>query len=64
MKDTDTGESVRLTSDILECTNSKSNLFSSDFEKAFDSIDHSFLFAVFESFGFDPDFIQWVRTLL
>ena len=33
------------------------------FEKAFDSIDHSFLFAVLESFGFVPDFIQWVRTL-
>ena len=32
-------------------------LFSADFEKAFNSIDHSFLFAVLESFGFGPDFI-------
>ena len=39
------------------------NIFSADFEKAFDSIDHSFLFAVLESFGFGPDFIQWLRTL-
>ena len=34
-----------------------------DFEKAFDSIDHTFLFSVLKSYGFGPDFIQWVRTL-
>ena len=59
-------ESVRLISDILEYTDSndiEAILFSADFEKAFDSIDHSFLFAVLESFGFGPDFIQWMRTL-
>ena len=38
-------------------------LFSADFEKAFDSIDNCFLFSVLKSFGFGPDFIQWVRTL-
>ena len=44
------GESVRLISDILENTDSndiETILFSADFEKAFDSIDHSFLSAVF-----------------
>ena len=34
-----------------------------DFEKAFDSIDHTFLFSVLTSYGFCPDFIQWVKTL-
>ena len=38
-------------------------LFSADFEKPFYSIDHSFLFAVLEKFGFDPNFIHWMRTL-
>ena len=59
-------ESVRLISDILEYTadnDIEAILFSADFEKAFDSIDHRFLFSVLKSFGFDPDFIQWVRTL-
>ena len=39
-------------------------LFSADFEKAFDSIEHTFIFATLESFGFGPQFIQWVRTFL
>ena len=38
-------------------------MFSADFEKAFDSIDHTFLFSVLKSYGFGPDFIQWVKKL-
>ena len=34
-----------------------------DFQKAFDSIDHDFLYCVLESFGFGPSFIRWVQTL-
>ena len=59
-------ESVRLISDILEYTddnNIEAILSSADSEKAFYSIDHCFLFSVLKSFGFGPDFIQWVRTL-
>ena len=59
------GESYRLISDILEYTNEndiEAILFSADFEKAFDSIKHPFLFAVLKSFGFGADFIQWIRT--
>ena len=59
------GESNRLISDILEYTNEndiEAVLFSADFEKAFDSIEHPFLFAVLKSFGFGADFIQWIRT--
>ena len=60
-------ESVRLISDILEYTDDndiEAILFSANFEKAFDSIDHCFMFSVLKSFGFGPDFIEWVRTLL
>ena len=65
VKDRYIGESIRLINDILVCTDSneiEAILFSADFEKAFDSVDHSSLFAVLESFGFGPNFIQWVRT--
>ena len=43
------GESVRLVNDVLEFTDHEkieAILFSTDSEKAFDSIDHSFLFSV------------------
>ena len=61
------GESIRLLSDILEYTEENcisGILFSADFEKAFDSVEHGFLFAVLKSFGSGPQFIQWVRTFL
>ena len=48
------GESICLIDDILEYADANdipSILFSADFEKAFDSIDHSFKFAVLEKFG-------------
>ena len=61
------GESIRLVTDILECTAEHEEvgiLFSADFEKAFDSIEHTFIFATLESFVFGPQFIQWIRTFL
>ena len=57
------GESIRLISDILEYVNENELsgiLFSADFEKAFDSIEHPFIFAALQSFGFGPEFIHWV----
>ena len=60
------GESIRLVSDILEFTEENSIggiLFSADFEKAFDSIEHPFLLAVLKSFGLGPQFIHWGRTI-
>ena len=61
-----TGGSICLISDILEFTenNVPGVLFSADFEKAFDSVEHNFIFAVLKSFGFGSQFIQWVRTFL
>ena len=61
------GKSIRLIRDILEYTEENDIsgiLFSADFEKAFDLIELAFLFAVLESFGFGPQFIQWVKTFL
>ena len=58
-------ESESLISDTLEYTDNngiKAILFSEDFEKAFDSVDHTFLFSVLESCWFGLDFIQWVNT--
>ena len=37
-------------------------LFSADFEKAFDSVEHSFIISTLKAFGFGPDFMQWVKT--
>ena len=59
-------ESIMLISNILEYTEDNSMgriLFSADFEKAFDSIEHTFIFATLQSFGFGSQFIYWVRTI-
>ena len=59
------GKSVRLINDILECmdeNDTEAILFSADFEKAFDSIEHSFIISTLRAFGFGPDFIRWVKT--
>ena len=61
-----TGELIRLIDDILEYADDNDIpgiLFSADFEKDFNSIDHSFMFAVLEKFGFGPNSIHWIRTL-
>ena len=61
------GESIRLIDDILyhtEQENIDGVLFAADIEKAFDSVEHSFIFAVLKKFGFGDDFIQWIKTFL
>ena len=60
------GESIRLIDDVLEYADNNDIpgiLFSADFEKAFDSIDRYFMFAVLENFGFGPNFVHWIRIL-
>ena len=36
-------------------------LFTIDIEKAFDSVNHTFLFAILEKQGFNPEFIYWKK---
>ena len=60
------GESVRLVSDLLEITKAldlEGYLLSIDIEKAFDSVDHTFLFAILETMGFDSVFLDWIKVL-
>ena len=33
-------------------------------ENSFDSINHCFLIKVLEKFGFEKDFIKWIKILL
>ena len=61
------GESVRLIEDLLEYADQENEdgiLFAADIENAFDSVEHSFIYATFKKSGFGGDFIQWIRTLL
>ena len=61
------GESFRLVQDIIEYVDREEDeaiLFSTDIEKAFDSVNHNFIFASLEKFGFGPEFIRCVKTLL
>ena len=60
-------ESGRLISDVLEITNSldiEGILMTVDIEKAFDSINHSFLMCVLKKFGFGNDFRKWIQILM
>ena len=66
VKDRYIGESIRIVDGMLEymeCNEVPSILFSAEFEKAFDSTDHTFILVVLEKFGFGPDFISSVKTL-
>ena len=60
-------EGGRLTSDVLEICDKlqiKGFLMTVDIEKAFDSINHCFLIKVLEKYGFEKDFIKWIKILL
>ena len=61
------GESIRLISDILDTSkllNISGYMLTVDLQKAFDSIDHIFLLACLEKFGFGKNFIDWISILL
>ena len=58
-------DAVRTIDDVLEHTKRSEQsgiLVTIDFKKAFDSLDHTFLFKVLHTFNFGPSFIQWIRT--
>ena len=39
-------------------------LLTADIEKAFDSVDHYFLLAILEKYGFKKTFLRWIEALL
>ena len=63
MNDRNIGESVCLINNILEYMDEneiEAILLSADFEKASDSVEHSFIISTLRAFGFGHDFIQRV----
>ena len=61
------GESGRLIADITEITdilNKEGFLVTMDIEKAFNSLDHTFLIFVLKKFSFGNDFVNWIETLI
>lgn len=59
------GDNLRLIYDLIDYVNKQNipgMLLNIDFEKAFDSIDWSFMFKVLGAFGFGESIIRWVRT--
>ena len=61
------GEGGRLISDILEIADTlqKSGyLLSIDIEKAFDTVNHSFIIMSISKYGFGDQFKKWIRTIL
>ena len=58
-------ESVRLIKDLLEYADQENEdgiLFAFDIEKAFDSVEHSYIYATHEN-GFGGNITQWIRIL-
>ena len=60
------GQTARSILDIIAHTEAFKKLpgvlFFIDFEKAFDSIEHNFLYKALERFNFGPSFIRWIQT--
>ena len=60
-------KSERLISDLLSVTKKmkvKGYLVTIDIEKAFDSLDRTFLLSVLDKFGFRKTFIDWIKIFL
>ena len=58
------GENIRLICEILEHVEQNdlpSLMFFSDFEKAFDSIDHDFMYRTLRHFNFGNDLLRWTK---
>ena len=58
------GENIRLLFEIIdkvEEENKPGLIFFSDFEKAFDSVDHSYMINCLKHFNFGENFIKWIE---
>ena len=50
--------------DTASILNKKGFIVTVDIEKAFDSVDHSFLLAVLQKYGFGERFLKWIQILI
>ena len=50
--------------DVTAKFKTKGYLMTIDIEKAFDSLDYSFLITILEKFGFGTNFIDWIKIFL
>ncbi|CAC5423455.1 unnamed protein product [Mytilus coruscus] len=57
----DTTASLRDIIKLIDEDNLEAYLIKIDQEKAFDRVDHKYLFHILEKFGFGPQFIQWIK---
>ncbi|CAC5385391.1 TLR4 [Mytilus coruscus] len=57
----DTTSSIRDLIEIIENDDLEAYLIKVDQEKAFDKVDHDYLFLVLEKIGFGPKFMQWIK---
>jgi len=67
VKDRNIDEPIRFIEDLIDLTVSEQEsllLFAADFEKAFDSIEHNFIWTTLKHFGFGQGFIKGIRILL
>ena len=58
------GENISLLFDIIETAEEQNNpglLFFSDFEKAFDSLDHAYMFKCLKRLNFGNSFTKWIK---
>lgn len=60
------GDSIKNIHSIIDFLNETGRgglILSLDFKAAFDSLDHSFLFRVLESYNLGENFLSWIKTL-
>ena len=58
-------DAIRTIDDVVQYTKQidpSGILITIDFEKAFDSLSHKYLFKVLHAFNFGSYFVQWIRT--
>ena len=58
-----TGKSIRVINDLIEHIDMEDEegiLFSTDIKKAFNSVDHNFLFATLKRYGFGTKFVNFI----
>ena len=66
MKNRYIGENIRLIHDVITYAKDNQNkglIMFVDFEKAFDSVNHDYMFKALEQYNFGKDLIQWIKLL-